>query len=496
MQNRRASSAPVTQSAIADAVLSAIGNPQPSPASTAGDSTAPAAVDTIATTTPNVVRAAAPAAPDTLGALKVPAANDLASSINDIFSAVVNSIQSLVEGVGLLVRRTFFNQAPTVNPIQTTGQTGGAITGSINAVDLEGDAVTYAVTQSPQHGSVTVDTSGNYSYTPNQSFTGADAFTVAAADVGFHINLFDLGRAASTDALVSVTQNTGPLRIGFNFIFGAGSQYWSSTARAELQSTAIYLSSYLIVTDPVTITYSVTGQNTLFGGTLASAGSDLVSSDPGFYDTVVQQKILTGVDANGSAPDGTIDWNFGQPWGFGNSVSATQYDFQSTAMHELLHTFGFLSVIDSAGNNTVPNWTTFDKFVVTSNGTHPINGSYVWLVAYNTNLTGGNGGLYFGGPNAEAAYGGNPVPLFTPSPWDSGSSMSHLDDATFTGANAKLMNARADTGLGIRTLSPVEIGILRDLGYTIADQPQALAIFIIGFAFMRRRRRSAECSAS
>jgi hypothetical protein len=57
------------------------------------------------------------------------------------------------------------------------------------------------------------------------------------------------------------------------------------------------------------------------------------------------------------------------------------------------------------------------------------------------------------------------------------------------------MNAASDTGLGVRILSPIEIGILRDLGYTMADQPQALAIFVIGFAFVWRRRRSAEHSA-
>lgn len=492
---RRASTAPVTATLITDAVLNAFGSADP--ASTAATTTTTAVV-TVTTATPPISAptAAVPAAADNLGGLRVPVANDLLSTITDFFTGIANGIQSLFEGVGLLIRRFFFNQAPTVNPIQTTGQTsdplGGTITGSINAVDPEDDPITYKVTQEPLHGSVTVDGNGTYTYIPNNTFTGADAFTISATDTGFHINLFDLGRAASTDAMVSVTQSTGDPRIGFTFIFGSGARYWSSTARAALQTTAIYLSSYFIVTQPVTITYSVTGRNSTFSDTLASAGSDLVSTDPGFYDTVVQDKILhPGTDPNGSAPDGTIDWNFGQPWAFGDSVASNQYDFQSTAMHELLHTFGFLSVIDSAGNNTGTNWTTFDGFVVTSNGTDPFNG-YVWNTAYNANLTGGGGGLYFGGPKAKAANNGNPVPLFTPSPWDGGSSMSHLDDATYTGVNAKLMNARTDTGLGIRVLSPIEIGILRDLGYEMADQPQTLVVFVIGFAFLRRRRRTGE----
>ena len=67
--------------------------------------------------------------------------------------------------------------------------------------------------------------------------------------------------------------------------------------------------------------------------------------------------------------------------------------------------------------------------------------------------------------------------------------------STFTGASAQLMNAVSDTGLGIRTLSGIEIGILKDLGYNVANTPQTLAIFVIGFAFLRRRKRSDELAA-
>ena len=506
-----------TESAIADAVPAALANTPPDPASTAGTTTASAAVATVAvTTTPKVAAsntaAAVPSPTNKLGTLTVPRANDVVSTITNLFSGLVGSIQSFVEGVGLLVRRFLFNQAPTVLAVQTSGQTTGqstvgvwsTITGSLNAVDPEDDTITYSVVQ-PDHGTVTIDSNGNYTYVPTTGpggFTGTDTFTVTATDTGLHINLLNLGRAPSTQAIVSVTQTTGDPRVGYTFVFGDGGRYWSSEARAALETTANDLSSYFIVSNAVIITYSVTGQRTLVGSTLASAGSDLVSTLPGFYDTVVQRKILTGgvEDANGSAADGEIDWNFGYSWALGNSVASNQYDFQSTAMHELLHSYGFLSVVDSAGNNTGKNWTTYDSFVVakTSNGTvAPIDHTtYAWNTDYNTNLTGGANGLYFGGMNAKAAYGGNPVPLYTPKPWEPGSSMSHLDDFTFTGLNAKLMNAVSDTGLGIRTLSGVEIGILRDLGYNVANTPQTLAIFIIGFTFIRRRKRNAEFAAA
>ena len=156
---------------------------------------------------------------------------------------------------------------------------------------------------------------------------------------------------------MSVTQGESGARVNFNFIYGTGSQYWSQSARNALQTTAILLSSYFVVDAPVTVTYDVTGEYSPLTSTLATAGSDLVSTDPGFYQTVVQNKILNGVDSNGAAADGVITWNFGNAWAFGNSVSNSQYDFQSTAMHELLHTFGFLSNVDSAGSNSGDNWT-------------------------------------------------------------------------------------------------------------------------------------------
>ena len=411
------------------------------------------------------------------------------AAATDPITALFGPIQSFVEGIGLLIRRTFFNQAPTVNPVQLTGQLEGPITGTIGAVDPEGDPITYSISGTPLHGSVVVGADGSYTYTPGTGFTGRDSFTVAATDTGFHINLLDLFRPASTEAFMQVAQNATQPMITFTFIYGSGSQYWSQAARAALQSSADTLVNYFVVTSPVNVTFDVTATSSPLSGTLASSGSDLASSDPGFYDTVVQKKILTGVDANGSAADGTIDWNFGQPWAFGNTVPGGQYDFTSTAMHELLHAFGFISNVDESGwDSTNYNWTTFDNYMVTSNGTKVIaNSDYSWNPVYNTNLTGGNGGLYFGGPHAIAVYGG-PVPLYTPNPWEAGSSVSHLDDSTFTGRKTQLMNAISDTGLGVRVVSPIELAILQDIGYTV--NTSASAFFIIGFGLIRRRRKT------
>jgi len=412
-----------------------------------------------------------------------------AATATDPLSGLLSPIQGLIEGIALLVRRTFFNQAPSVSPVQLTGQSEGPITGSIGASDPEGDRIVYSLTGDARYGSVAIDSFGGYTYTPGPDFTGIDTFTVAAADPGFHINLLDLFRPPSTTASVAVRQGVGGgSLLQFQFVYGSGSQLWSTAAKRSLASAAAALASYIVVDSPVVITFDVTGEFNPLSSTLATAGSDFTTAGPGFLPTVVQHKILTGVDSNGSTADGEINWNFAQNWATGDSVVYGQYDLESVAMHELTHTLGFLSYTDQPGSNTGTTWTVFDSFLVDSAGTKVIGSNYIWRNAYTPNLTGGNGGLYVGGADAVAAYGGL-VPIYTPGSWESGSSVSHLNDRVFGGANRKLMNAQVFSGLGIRVLSPVELAILADLGYTIAPQPGSAALAFIGVFFLRRTRR-------
>lgn len=418
----------------------------------------------------------------TASAVDGPFRRAAASSPLDFISELLAPVQGLVEGIGLLIKRTFFNEAPVVNPVQTSGQAIGPITGTVGAVDPEDDPISYRVTVSPANGTVSVGADGSYTYTPGSGFTGLDSFTVEAADEGLHINLLDLFRPAATAAYIQVAQNPGQSMVTFAFVYGSGAQFWSQTAKNALQSSALALASYLVVTSPVTITYKVTASNSRFSSTLASAGSDLSGTGAGFFTTVVQQKLLTGVDTNGATADGTIDWNFGPSWGYGSTVSSGDYDFTSTAMHELLHTFGFISYIDPdpqySGNT---EWTSYDRFVVTAGNVPVINPStFQW--------NGTSSALFFNGANAVAIYGGL-VPLYSPSPYEAGSSVSHLRDSSFTGANSKLMISRVSTGTGLRILSPLELAMLKDLGYNVSNTP-IVAFLLIGFRRIRRRAKN------
>lgn len=106
------------------------------------------------------------------------------------------------------VRRNLFNQSPTINYSPTTTvQTGQTVTGNIGAADAEGDALTYTVTQAPQHGTLTIDqATGNFTYTPddiNYDAAQTDSFTVSVSDG--KVNLLSLFRPHSAQDSIDVT---------------------------------------------------------------------------------------------------------------------------------------------------------------------------------------------------------------------------------------------------------------------------------------------------
>lgn len=456
---------------------------------------APAVTETTAAVTnsgPTV--AAAPVIP---WALQVAAPNNnfLGDQVTGFFAAfqafvaqmpLPTPFKDLVNGVAFSVRQTLLNQTPTVAPILLTGLSDSLITGHVDAVDPEGDQIVYRLVQGPASGSVQLNSDGSFTYTPGAGFNGVDSFVVMAQDLGFHVNLLNpfRGAGASAGALV----NEGAIKFSFNYT--TGSDLWTDDRRAALEQAAARFNSYILVTQAVTLTYDVSATNSPGDGTLASAGSGLISSAPGFWPTVVQNKLISGVDANGAAADGEIDWNFGYPWALGDSVGNTEYDMTTVALHELMHTLGFMSYVGSPGSNTGRAWTVYDGFISTINGTRAIRPDYTWNTAFDANLTGGNGGLYFGGVDAVTAYGAL-VPLYTPNPWEEGSAISHLDDATFTGSDRNIMNAQLAAGPGLRIPTAIELGILKGIGFTVITAPLSggSALAVIGFVFFLRARR-------
>ncbi|MCJ8311248.1 MAG: Ig-like domain-containing protein, partial [Hyphomicrobiales bacterium] len=76
-----------------------------------------------------------------------------------------------------------------------------AATGNVltNDTDSDGDSLTAQKQSDPSDGSVTLETDGSFTYTPNADFTGTDSFTYTASD----------GEDQSNTATVTITVNAG-----------------------------------------------------------------------------------------------------------------------------------------------------------------------------------------------------------------------------------------------------------------------------------------------
>lgn len=330
----------------------------------------------------------------------------------------------------------------------------------------------------------------------NKSFGNVKAFALAVT-FGSCVSSVDTAQAALTFQFNYTTPG-----IGFSDAsLGAARQQALMDASSLLGS---YFTAYT-----ATLTFDVASEDNAASTTLASAGSDLaITGSSGFFNTTVQNKIINGVDSNGASADGVINWNFGIPggWDLDDSVSPTAYDFKSTAMHELLHAFGLGGSMGENGEGlggVSPGdpdiYSIYDQFVADQSGARLVNTNAELDTSRTGAITGGTGaaGLQFIGPNAVAANGG-PVYLYSPNPYEDGSSIAHLDDAVYSGTY--MMEAATTTGPGVRTISNLELGMLRDIGYTqVTAVPLPAAIWMMGGGlvafFSLRRNRSGEGGA-
>ncbi len=287
------------------------------------------------------------------------------------------------------------------------------------------------------------------------------------------IGLVAIMLVVPAQAQINFTFNyTDAAGVGFNAAGSLGAE-----RRTALEQTGTLLSSFF-PQYTATIVMDVNGSET-GASTLASAGSQYSSNaantcSPGYNRGDVGIKILGGADPNPGAADGTVSVNFATiVWDLDDNVDPDKYDFKSTILHELLHAMDFFHSITQTGTDpcgtsapTAGGWAPYDQHLGNTI-TNLINSSFVidtasWLSA----VTGGTGnaGVLWRGANAMKANSGQPIPLYSPTVYSNGSSISHLDDDFFT-SSALLMEAATGPGPGTRTLSAIEVGMMNDMGF-------------------------------
>ena len=253
---------------------------------------------------------------------------------------------------------------------------------------------------------------------------------------------------------------------------------FSAEARAAFQRAVDIWAAQL--TSPVAIAVTAEWQP-LGSGILGSAGPTVVrrnfSGAPlaGVWYPAALANKLAGADLDPGQAD--IDAYFSSAigsWYFGTGQTpANRINFTSVVLHELGHGLGFVGTGDVAGG--VGSWglgtgapTIFDRGVVNGSGQGLLNTALFPnpSVALAAQLTSRN--LFFSGANARAANGGTAPRLYAPSSWSPGSSLSHLDEATYPAGNPNaLMTPALAPGESIYDPGPLARGILQDLGWSV-----------------------------
>jgi hypothetical protein len=183
------------------------------------------------------------------------------------------------------------------------------------------------------------------------------------------------------------------------------------------------------------------------------------------------------------------DWYYGLDSNTGGLV-----DFMSIAMHELTHGLGFLTTVQSDGSFAFGGPSIWEWYAEGDNG-HGETQPFAELDAVERLNAIAVGDITWGGEYGLVGNGGLPIDIYSPSGWEPGSSLSHLDPTQFPNA---LMRPYYYTAPGVafpaHSLSGVERGLLADIGWRVPEPPTMLLLLLgalVARSFSRRELRQA-----
>ncbi|MDX2174600.1 MAG: T9SS type A sorting domain-containing protein [Bacteroidota bacterium] len=189
-----------------------------------------------------------------------------------------------------------------------------------------------------------------------------------------------------------------------------------------------------------------------------------------------------------------VNWNDNM----GIVCPATNFDLYTVALHEITHALGFASLISGSGvskfgaNNNY--YSSYDKFLKDATNTPLVTSTSGCSSAYGLSFSSST--LYLGGncssstpPNysncgAASKYVGSVnIPVYSPSCYESGSTLSHFEDMCYPTAYNLSNNDQYFTmsnatynGTTKRFLQPEERLVLCDLGYNVSNTFTSTAV--------------------
>ncbi|MEY3454737.1 MAG: hypothetical protein RLZZ147_862, partial [Actinomycetota bacterium] len=197
---------------------------------------------------------------------------------------------------------------------------------------------------------------------------------------------------------------------------------------------------------------------------------------------------LAGRDLDVNDPELVIEVSSNANWYFGTDGKCPprSYDLVSVILHEMAHGLGFMSgsYYDSTtGEGRILQPTPFDAYAQLPDGRRLIDLPSPSLEIGKAMTT----ALFWSGANGVKANNGIKPLLFTPSIYERGSSVSHLDEKTFsnTGENSA-MTPNLDAGEVFHSPGSLVLAMFEDLRQTppagkvtgVPDSPQNVKAFV------------------
>lgn len=333
--------------------------------------------------------------------------------------------------------------------------------------------------------------------------TGAAAQTIDPADILIkdapemqHVCIFEptdfnANRAIAHADIVGKSP-TSRRTSDFNvtYVSACGGESWPSETLSAFEYAMSIWETHLESTIPVEI--EATWQ-ALDANVLGSAGPTRIAQIPPIGEdntwyTIAQASAMTGNDIKSTAETDfdiriNINCDFDN-WYFGQDANppVNLIDFVTVVLHEIGHGIGFIGSmngdedLENAGwgfenSNGVAQPIIYDQFAEDGENMSLLNESVYPNPSsqlYDA-LTGSFDGIFFDGIESSIVNFGSPVRLYSPFPWNPGSSYSHLDQDTFGDTDNALMRPRLDRQFSIHTPGPVMCGMLSDMGWPLGQ---------------------------
>lgn len=263
-----------------------------------------------------------------------------------------------------------------------------------------------------------------------------------------------LGKQVGVLSDFKVTYNSVPLaeQVAVQAAINIWSDNWSSTVPVNVIADFLPSGSsgILASASPVNFFHDFNG-----------------APDSTLWYSSAMANAIAGKDLDPGSPEITININSTMASEFylatDGRCPSNQYDLESIILHEVAHGLGFLSnssYDEFSGYGSIDQPTPFDAYSQTPDG-----GRLMDIAS--PSLTLGNALkstlVWSGGSGIQANNGVKPV-LYTPNPYQGGSSVSHLDETSFqNSATDALMTPAWPGGAVFHSPGPVLLGMLEDM---------------------------------